>query len=85
MRWLGERKSCENSLLQIGRHGRRLGRRMPAIGGLRGLVYNFQIFNKNINNSFVPTLTVFADLYNFLKVWRSSSLTVHEPPKAKTT
>ncbi len=29
------------------------------------------------NNSFVCTLTVFADLYNFLTVWRSSALTVH--------
>ncbi len=28
-------------------------------------------------NSFVRALTVFADLYNFFTVWRSSALTVH--------
>ncbi len=36
-------------------------------------------FLRNIeaNISFVRPLTVFADLYNFLTVWRSSALTVH--------
>ncbi len=29
------------------------------------------------HNSFVHALTVFADLHNFLTVWRSSALTVH--------
>ncbi len=28
-------------------------------------------------HSFIRALTVFADLYNFLTVWRSSALTVH--------
>ncbi len=32
--------------------------------------------NKGVDISFVRVLTVFADLYNFLTVWRSSALTV---------
>ncbi len=43
---------------------------------VRGIISKKEKQSLN-NNSFVRTLTVFADLYNFLTAWCSSALTVH--------